>query len=297
MFWWTWRMFAIIWTEVWTLNGIWDYKTSWYRGSWVRVCICLRLDLITGFRVCQTQDKQNWRNKLSVEALQSQSKVFHKAVLSQARKVNIQAISSLSVDIVSRKEYTGFMGQIHSWQKLMQPLWSHWGSASLHQLHLQPSIIHTFLVPISKRNKAELESLCGHWVFFLEWINAGDFKIFSLVQPPTLLFSHKLTVCCMQAGPGTCLHFTQQGPFLTKHIAKIKALSYSLPRISSQAVSWQEKEQHPLIYFYLVWAQWQIIPIDILCMTIKIQTTTNQPTKNNPINPRTLENPISTQNA
>ena len=109
---------------------------------------------------------------------------------------------------------------------------------------------------------------------FLESINVDDFKIFSLVQPSTLLFGHKLTVCCIQAGPGTCLHFTPQGSFLTKHIAKINGLPYSLPPISSQAVSCQEKE-HPLVYFYSAWAQWYMIPIDALGIPIK--------------NPRTLE--------
>lgn len=168
----------MIWTDVWTLNETWDYKTSWYRGSWVGVCIGLRLDLRTGLRSCQAQGKQNWRNKLSVEALQSQSKVFHTAVLSLERKVNIQAISSLSADTLFRKQYTGFMGQIHSWQKLMQSQWSHWGSAGLHQLHLQPNTIYTFIVPISKRSEAEVESLCGHCMSSLSesmWMTLRSF--------------------------------------------------------------------------------------------------------------------------
>lgn len=64
---------------------------------------------------------------------------------------------------------------------------------------------------------------------FLELTNVDDFKIFSLVQPPT--------VHCTQAGPSTCLHFSQWWSFLKKHIAKISVLLYSLPPISSQAIS------------------------------------------------------------
>lgn len=122
------------------------------------------------------------------------------------------------------------------------------------QLPSATSAAHHHLCFHSSNNQKE-QSWSGELVWpsgtFLELTNMDDFKIFSLVRPPT--------VHCTQAGPSTCLHFSQWWSFLKKHIAKISVLLYTLPPISSQAVTCQEKE-HTLVYFDKTWAA-VVIPI------------------------------------
>lgn len=121
-------------------------------------------------------------------------------------------------------------------------------SLGMSRLPSATSAAHHHLRFHSSNNQKE-QSWSGELVWplgaFLELTNVDDFKIFSLVQPPT--------VRCTQAGPSTCLHFSQWWSFLTKHVAKINVLLHSLPPISSQAVSCQKKE-YPLVFFDKTWA-------------------------------------------
>lgn len=207
--------------------------------------------------------------------------MFHTAVLSLERKVNIQAISSLSVDTLSRKQYTGFMGHVHSWQKLMQPHWSHWGSASLHQLHLQPNIIYTFIVPISKRSKAEVGSLCDHWLSSLSesmWMTLRSFLWSNL---PLSFLATNLQFAAPRQAP-VHAYICSVGVLSYKTHCKnqwsvILFTSYFKPgcKLSGEEASPSN--------FYPAWAQWYIIPIDALGIPVK--------------KTRILETPISSQSA
>lgn len=142
--------------------------TKWNLGLqneliWVRVCIGLGLDLRSGLKCYQAQDKQNWRNKLSAGALQSQPKEFQTPYLIWEKKsaYRLWAPCQLTHSLANHTRVLW----AHRWQKWMSPHWSHWGSASFHQLHLQPITIYTSLVPSTKKSKAEI--LCGHWGPFL----------------------------------------------------------------------------------------------------------------------------------
>lgn len=153
----------MVWTDVQMLNETWDYEMSWYRRRWVQFCIGLRLDLRIGFRSCQTQDKQNWRNKLPVEALQSQAKVFHTAVVNLERKVNTQAISPASWYALQETIH-GFYRPDPQLTKIDAAPLQSLGISRLTSATSPASIFYSFIVPISKRSKVEVESLCGHWV-------------------------------------------------------------------------------------------------------------------------------------
>lgn len=152
----------MVWTDVQMLNETWDYKMSRYRRRWVQFCIGLRLDLRTDLRTCQTQDKQNWREKLPVEALQSHAKVFHTAVVNLERKVNIQAISSVSWYALQETIHRFYRPDPQLTKTDAAPLKS-LGISRLTSTTSPANIFYSFIAPVSKRRKVEVESLCGHW--------------------------------------------------------------------------------------------------------------------------------------